>query len=104
MNLTEEQKAEITELAKLPSLSAEEIAIIMGFEDIMWFVMQSSLKGSDVYLAYQRGRLMTKAELSKKIKQLSDQGSGPAQTLLAKMIKDQEYKEILNSYYEITKD
>lgn len=96
MNLTEEQKTELTELAKLPGLSAQEIAIIMGIEDFVQFVQECNRPGSDCYFAYQRGRLLTKAELMKKVKQLSDQGSGPAQTLLHSMIKKQEYNELLN--------
>lgn len=103
MNLTNDEKQELTELAKLPGLSAHDIAIIMGIKPSL-FDVEIAKKESDIYMAYFKGRLLTKAELSKKIKQLSDQGSGPAQSLLAKLIKEQDYNEILNLYNENEQD
>jgi len=97
MNLNDEIRNEITELAKIPGLSIADIADILGLKRDLFF---AELKNpdSDVSQAYNKGKLLNKAELGKIIKRLSDQGSGPAQALMERMLRKIEVQNLLQEY------
>lgn len=97
MNLTKEQLTEIETLAALPGLTNDEIAIIC---DIDPKIFQNLIQNpqSELFKAYHKGKLLSKAQLAKKIKTLSDQGSGPAQVLQEKLNRLTETKNLYNEY------
>jgi hypothetical protein len=97
MNLTKEQLQEVEELALLPGLTDDEIAIICGI-DTVWFSEQLKLPDSDIFKAYNKGQLLSKSQLAKKIKLLSDQGSGPAQALQEKLLRQSKIQNLFNEY------
>lgn len=97
MNWNKEILDELTELAKLPSLTPKQIARILGVdEDEMLDALED--KEHVVCIAYDKGQLLAQAEFDKKLIQLANQGSGPAQTLLNKIKKDTEYNKLLEKY------
>lgn len=89
VQLNDEQKTEIEELASL-FFTDEEIVVIMQLpEDTL-----QRLNVDDFYLPFKRGRLKKEAELRKSIFNLAVNGSSPAQILATQIIKDSELKNI----------
>lgn len=89
--------ADLEQLAGLPGITKLDIGLYFGlgedeFNDLL-------LKNAGARDAYNKGRLVAKVEFTKKIKQLSQQGSGPAQSLLLRLMNNEEFKE-LRSYYK----
>ena len=97
MKLSDEQKKELQELAELPGITSQEIATIMQL-NVDEFDTELLNTESDIYKAFNTGKLKAKATFSKKVMQLSNQGSGPAQTLVAKLMKDAEIKNMRDLY------
>lgn len=97
MNLTEEQLKEIEELALLPGLTQDEIAVICDIDPVLFAELLQD-QSSDIFKAYNKGQLMSKSQLAKKIKLLSDQGSGPAQALQEKLLRQSKIQNIFNDY------
>jgi len=97
MNWNNDILEELTELAKLPSLTPSMIARILGINEADFFEALED-KAHPLSIAYDKGQLMSIAEFDKKVIQLSNQGSGPAQTLLKNIKKDTEYYKLLEKY------
>lgn len=94
--LDEKQLQELEELAKLPNFTIKKMALVLG-------VKEHELKleienGGAVADAYHKGRLTSEVEFNKKVQLLSNQGSGPAQTLVDKLRRDAEYQELRDHY------
>ena len=71
-------------------MSPTEIAILLK-QDVAKFVYQATKKtDSEIYIAYQRGRLNTKLELRKKVIMLAKAGSPQAEMLADKYLIDTE--------------
>jgi len=92
MKLTKDQLDEVENLSSY-FFSCDEIAIVLGLEpaDLEDELLDDA---SDVYRAYQRGKLKSKLELRKSILTLAKQGSGPAQTLAMRLLDDLESREL----------
>lgn len=97
MDWNNETIEQLTELAKLPSLTPSMIARILGLNEADFFDALED-KEHPICIAYDRGQLLALAEFDKKVIQLSQQGSGPAQTLLKNIKKDTEYYKLLEKY------
>ncbi len=97
MNWNNELLTEVTELAKLPSFTPSMIARIVGIEDDV-FLEAINEKEHPLAIAYDKGQLLAITEFDKKVIQLSNQGSGPAQTLQKNIRKDTEYYKLLEKY------
>lgn len=97
MQLTEEQLGDIEEFAKLPGMTVRKIAISLGL-DFLELVREIDMKGSAAHIYYYKGKLVADVEFKKKVKLLSNQGSGPAQTLLHKMNSDARFDELRDRY------
>ena len=99
MNWTEEILNEVTEFAKLPQFTVGMIARAVGIPEADF---KSALEDKDdpLCIAYDKGQLLSKAELDKKVIQLSNQGSGPAHSLNYKMRRDTNYFNLLEHYGE----
>jgi hypothetical protein len=62
-------------------------------------ISYDELLANDEYIkAYKRGRMIAIGTHKKKIVTLANQGSGPAQTLLEKIRKEEEINKILNAW------
>lgn len=85
MNLTEDQKTQVKDLASV-AMEPREVAIILGIEE---HVFEDELKNNDseIYLAYHQGYLQAKAEVNKSIMSLASAGSAPAQNLVIQKFK-----------------
>lgn len=89
--------ADLEELASLPGITKRDISLYFGLDEESFD--QILLSDAAAKNAYDRGRLVAKVEFTKKIKQLSQQGSGPAQTLLLRLMNNEEFQE-LRSFYK----
>lgn len=94
--MSESELQQLEELAKLPSFTIKKISQVLNVDED-WLREQISA-GCEIADAYNRGRLAADVEFNKKVQLLSNQGSGPAQTLVDKMKKDAEYQELRNYY------
>ncbi len=74
-------------------------ALILGIEEPIFLEAMQDVE-NPITRAYNRGKLIAEVEFDKKVIQLSNQGSGPAQSLLYKMRINQEYYTLLASYGE----
>lgn len=90
MELTNEQLGQVTELSKL-FYTPKQIALMLQL-DTKEFAILISIEDSDAYKAYWSGFYQSEMEFRKQVKRLSDLGSSPAQTLLAKIIEDAKLK------------
>lgn len=99
MNWNNEILEELTELAKLPSMTPLMIARILGIDETT-FLEAMQDKEHVAAIAYDKGKLIAVAEFDKKVVQLSNQGSGPAQTLQRNIRKETEYYKLLDYYGE----
>ena len=92
MIYSDELLSKLTELAKLPDYTPAIIARVLGIEvaDLM-----APGKFKD---AYDAGKLSSLGEFNKKVVQLSNQGSGPAHTLINRMNANRELNEIREYY------
>lgn len=92
MKLTKEDLTEVENLAAI-FFHPDEVAIVLGLNraDLEDELLDEE---GEVYQAYQRGKLKSKAELRKSILTLAKQGSGPAQTLALRVLDDLEAREL----------
>lgn len=91
---TIEQLNEVREYAGL-LFAPKKIARILGVDEAA-FLSDLNDESSEVSKAYDKGRLLTEAELRTSILRLAKQGSSPAQTLAIKL-RDELQLDILNS-------
>jgi hypothetical protein len=92
MNLTDEQIEAVKELAVLPSYTPQKICLILGIDFEI-------LKNNPEFLnAINAGKLLAEGQFDKKVQALSNAGSGPAQSLLLKMMQNREIQE-MREYY-----
>lgn len=92
MKLTSEQIEAVKELAMLPSYTAQKICRIMGID------YDTMSHDADFSNALDSGRLLSAGQFDKKVQTLSNQGSGPAQSLQLKMMQHTETQE-MREYY-----
>ena len=97
MLLTPDILAQIQTLAGTPGQTPASIARACGIPTID-FLAQLALSDSDIYRAYHAGHLLSSAEFGQKVKQLANQGSGPAQTLQHRIAKDTSIKKVQEFY------
>jgi bifunctional DNA-binding transcriptional regulator/antitoxin component of YhaV-PrlF toxin-antitoxin module len=97
MDLNDNTLQEVTDFAVLPSFTPKEIAIALGLNPVE-FIELITRGDNPVATAYQKGKLLAKAELDKRLQTLSKQGSGPAQTLEIKMRKETKINKLLDHY------
>jgi len=91
MNLTNDQIQQIEEFAAA-LMTAKEIAMLLGlnpddrnsFEEIC-----KNHESSDIFLAFQKGRLQTKFELRKTVIKLAKHGSPAAEPIADKYLREQ---------------
>jgi hypothetical protein len=91
MNLTEELLKEIEELAGL-FLEPDEIAVLTNI-DIDIFNQQLERKKGDVYLAYIRGKTISKREIHQNVVKMAKHGSPQAEELANILIDKQKSAE-----------
>lgn len=87
ISVTPEQLKEIEELASL-FLEPEEIAVILNF-DISWFENEILKRTGDVFLAYLRGKSISKKELHESVVKLAKRGSPQAEEMVTTFIQKQ---------------
>jgi len=91
MNFSEEQLKEIEEMAGL-FLSAETIAVNLELndDDTEYFIAAIECKNmkNPIVAAYYTGRLKSKIELRKAIKQSALNGSSPSQQMMLNFLKE----------------
>lgn len=87
MILNESQLSELEELAGL-FLEPEEIAVLLGI-DADEFKDEISNKNGPVWLAYFKGRTVSKKEIHANVVKLAKHGSPQAEELVAQMIQKQ---------------
>lgn len=97
MNLTEEQLKTIEEFANMPHFSITNIADVLQVDPDKLGRM-ILLENSPAAVAFKKGRLMSQAEFGKKLTQLSNQGSGPAQSLVNRLRNETELNSIIEYY------
>ncbi len=93
---SDEQLQTITEFAEL-FFTPKEIAIVLqkaGEE----FLLDMQDETSEAAQAFQRGRLMVKASVRKKLFLLASQGSSQAQALVLKLEQESDYKILKDEY------
>jgi hypothetical protein len=83
---TESELREIEEWAALP-YSNEELASIISIP-YPQLLLELDDRDSPIGMAIKRGRLLAKGELFKKVRTLSNQGSGPAQQMWKQLIRN----------------
>jgi len=91
-----EQLLELENFAKLPGFTKKDIATSLGL-DYDAFI-ELLISDSDIRNAYNKGRLTWDATFNAKVDQLSNQGSGPAQSLIYKMKNDAKFQELRDTY------
>lgn len=97
MNLSKEKLEMLQDFAKLPQMTIQDIADILQV-DRTELHRQLLIPGTEVFEAFQKGKLLASSEFGKKVTQLSNQGSGPAQTLLSKLKNESEINSMINYY------
>lgn len=93
---TVELLSEIEQYAELPGFTTKEIATCIGLSYAEFKLELDSCE--ELRRALDKGRLKSKAEFNKKVSLLSNQGSGPAQTLLNKLKQDAQFQELRDFY------
>ena len=83
-----EQLKQIEEMAQA-LMTPEEIAVLLGL-DTRKFVYQVQKKESEEFKAYNKGRLLTKLELRRKVIMLAKASSPQAEVLADKYLIDTE--------------
>lgn len=97
IKLTPEQQTELLELSELPGQTPLDICTVMQF-NYADFVVDLSNPLSDVHKVYHTGKAKLSIGFEKKLMQLANQGSGPAQTLANKIMKDSNIRK-MREYY-----
>lgn len=102
MDLSQADLLQIEEIAALPNISDTDIAIALeiSLEDLKKITADEN---HPISRAIRKGKLEQKIILGKKIVQLAKQGSGPAQTLVEKLIRNTEIDNLLDHYGESEK-
>ncbi len=90
--LSPEQFKEIEELAAV-FFTPKEIAIIVGIS-VPLFDEAVKDETTNVYNAFQRGRLQSEYDLRKSIVKLAKSGSSPAQTMAMDLLQKSKLKMI----------
>lgn len=90
--MTDSQLTEIERLAGL-FMKPSDIAIILGIPEAE-FRDALSDKKSMCFNRYQKGKLLSEAELRKSVITMAKQGSSPAQSLASKLIDEMNMDEI----------
>jgi len=91
MNLSEEQLKEIEELAGL-FLSPEEIAVLMDLDGSLFSDTLLKKKGP-VWLAYFKGKTISKKQIHANVIKMARNGSPQAEELARQMIQEQNIAE-----------
>lgn len=96
MKLTNEQLQQVTDFAELLFTPAE-VATIIGVP-VLDFQIEQEKPESEVSAAFQRGRLLAKATIRKKLFTLAQQGSSQAQSLVLKLEQESESQMLRDEY------
>ncbi|OQX93049.1 MAG: hypothetical protein B6I17_04560 [Tenericutes bacterium 4572_104] len=94
MILSQDQLNNIEKYSSL-FFSYKEIAILMKL-DVEIFIDFVTDNNTEIYKSYQRGKLISEAELREQIVKLAKMGSPAAQQEAFKLIDTQKIKEITN--------
>lgn len=68
------------------SMSIKEVALIVG-EDEKEFIQAAADPKSEIFKAYKKGELQTKAKINAAIIKMAERGSNPAQIMAKKMME-----------------
>jgi len=95
MELKPEELEQLEEMAAalLPPTDIAILLKIPGDEHDKFVQICKSHKHTDIYAAYQRGKLTTKLELRKTIVKLAKAGSPAAEPIAQKFIREQNMDE-----------
>ena len=96
MKLNDEQLKEVTQFAELLFTPAE-VATVVGVS-VPEFISDMEMEEEPSTLAYNKGRLLAKASIRKKLFTLANQGSSQAQSLIIKMEQDSEQQKLRELY------
>lgn len=99
MELTPEQLSEVNELAKL-AFTEEQIALILDV-DPNEFTLIANDKSSDLYKAFYGGLLESEVIFRRKVVNLANLGSAPAQKLLKQIMDETNLKRLMD---ELTRE
>lgn len=91
MTLTAEQLLQVQELAGL-FMEPDEIAVLLDL-DIAGFANEISKRKGEVFLAYFKGKTVSKKELHENVVKLAKRGSPQAEELVASFITKQSVAE-----------
>ena len=90
-SVTPEQLKEIEVLASL-FLEPDEIAVILDL-DISWFENEISKRSGVVFIAYFKGKSISKKELHENVVKMAKRGSPQAEEMLTTFIQKQNIAE-----------
>jgi hypothetical protein len=91
MNLNESQLAEIQEMAGL-FLEPDEIAVLLDI-DIHYFITQIVRQKGPVYLAYFKGKTLSKKAIHENIIKMAKHGSPQAEEMAKQLMSKQQLAE-----------
>jgi ribosomal protein S24E len=91
MTITPELLQQIEELAGL-FMEPDEIAVLLDL-DIAWFANEIARRKSEVFLAYFKGKTISKKELHENVVKLAKRGSPQAEELVTSFITKQTVAE-----------
>ena len=91
MTITPELLQQIEELAGL-FMEPDEIAVLLGL-DMASFANEISKRKGEVFLAYFKGKTISKKELHENVVKLAKRGSPQAEELVASFITKQSVAE-----------
>lgn len=94
MSLTIDQLEKVEEYAA-QFLTYQDIAILLKV-DVNKFISRVTERNSLEWLAYERGKITSKAEIRRNIVKLAKHGSSQAEAMVEKFIDDQRISEIEN--------
>lgn len=92
-NITEERLQMVEDMGAV-LFNPEEAALALGFE-VDWFLAELADVASVVYKRYHKGRLLAMYKVRKNVFDMAANGSGPAQQLVEKYVKEYGWKEKL---------
>jgi hypothetical protein len=92
-DITEEQLQMVEDMGAV-LFNPEEAALAIGI-DVGGFLVQMDDVTSDIYKRYHKGRLLAMYKVRKNVFDMAANGSGPAQQLVEKYVKEYGWKEKL---------
>lgn len=89
---TSEEQLQMVEDMGAVLFNPEEAALALGLE-VDWFLSELDNPESLIYKRYHKGRLLAMYKVRKNVFDMAANGSGPAQQLVEKYVKDYGWKQ-----------